>query len=239
VEKTIDRINARGDDVKSYWDLSEQQRAALTAAQVEDFIDIELMREGVIRVRDLVLDDEPPLPEPDVTVYQLQHTSWNTRDLCFETPEDAIASCRDQIGQIDDERIGNGSDYAGPSVRVLKPIPSEQLLAKEVKLYSPSRVEQCRLELEKALTARKKNGERKAAHKEAVEKQRKALEGMWGDWHACRDKSDRLERVSATLAEYIGHTSGDREMAMTFLHKVFAAADIEAAIEWQSHKAAE
>src|SRR5579859_586132 len=77
--------------MKTYWDLSEKERAALSREDVERYIDAELMMKGVLKVTPLMLEPLPSAPEPTTTYYQVSTGSVYTLDPLFRTAADAEA----------------------------------------------------------------------------------------------------------------------------------------------------
>ena len=63
--------------MKTYWDLSERQRSELSEADVERYIDAELMTKGVLRPEPLELVEEPPLPEPAIEIHTVGSSYGN------------------------------------------------------------------------------------------------------------------------------------------------------------------
>lgn len=207
----------------SYWDLSEEERARLTDAQVEAFVDHELMRAGVLRPAPLVLVEEPTLPEPDLTVY-VTKSAYYAHDLVFASADDAMAHARKSIGYLDNVYI------AGSSVQSLR--DQDTALAEELRIYSRQRLAECREQLEKGNVARTENEKRKRAYEAELDAARKATEGMWEDWHRCTALARETQRILETFEKY-KKLAKDDDAAVVFLREAFGAEEVERALSWK------
>jgi hypothetical protein len=78
----------------SYWELSEQERGALTESEVEQYTDYELMRAGVVRVSPPDAPAKPDVPEPDEVLYRIEAPGHGSLDLAWRTPEAAEGALR-------------------------------------------------------------------------------------------------------------------------------------------------
>lgn len=215
--------------MESYWELSEKERAALTSEQVEAYVPVELMREGVPRPVPLVLIDEPPMPEADKEAYQLT-IAYSMREVAFPSAEAAAASVDGSCGLIDSTSYGAYPHSV--SIHTLKVIEEPSAGVKRVPIYSAARLAEAHEAIEKAAEARAENGRRKKEWKDTTEAEQKAVGGMWTDWHECRAKAAEVQRVLDTRAEYVKLTDGDEDMAESFLAKVYDADAREQAAQW-------
>ena len=217
--------------MQSYWDLSEKERAALNEGEVDALSSYELMNAGVLRPPPLELVGEEPMPEADGVAYVLT-LGYQDREVAWATPEEAAGSIEGALGKIVSEVFGSYPDQI--RVRRIGPIvDSDSEMVKRVPIYSDEQLSECRGAIEKAASAKAENERRRKADEEAREAHRKALTGMWDDWHRCREEAQNVAAVLATLAEYEKLTEGDHDTAMVFLGKAYTETQIAEAIEWR------
>ncbi len=208
--------------MKTYWDLSEKERAALTEEDVERFIDAELMTKGVLRAPPLQLLPEPTLPEPDTAVVILRQR-YERLDLAFPTAEAAEQAMRGGFRLM--------SAYLGSTAySIVEPLESE-LIAERV--HSKAQVDTFKREFEKVGEIRRENERRSREHQEQNKKECEVLKGLWSDWHECRATAVRMARVLETFDEYV-RIAGDENVARRFLAKVFDVETITSASEWHA-----
>lgn len=208
--------------MKTYWDLTEKERALLSAEDVERYVDAELMLKGVLKVKPLQLTTVPEMPKPDLNLYVLSH-SFRTADVGFENEAHAGDALND--GMFIEQSYVNGQ-----MVSVARKF-DHQTAMKRVQCYSEEKYAQLRPTIEKAAAARSANERAEREHTEALKKQDEALLGLWQDWHDCKTKHSELAVVIDTLRDY-EKTAGDTATAAKFLLKVFSPFKIREAAEW-------
>lgn len=207
-----------------YWDLTQQERAKLTAAEVEKFLAYELMEKGVLAVEPLVLEEVTPLDLPKRRVFVLHEASqWgsgtSSLGIGFETIEEAEAAKR--AVRFIHESPWNGVPHFR-AARALS-ITSEESPAEEsVSLHKAALAEQKRRE--------EANAKAKREHGEASDKAANATSSVWTDWHSCRAAEAKRERIRDTLAAYTLMTDGNATMARAFLAKAYPEAEIAVAL---------
>lgn len=209
--------------MKTYWDLSEKERAELSSEDVERFAAAELMLKGVLASKPLELVNVPAIPEPDVELFIVDGNSH----LGYKTHAEAEQVAA-QATEISTRYLVR--EWSGPSVQFADHDFARRQV-KAVRVYSSSQIDACRAQLEKALSAKEENARRKAAHETSMKAEREALAGMWADWHECGGKSGEMRRVTDVFAEYV-RTAGDAVIAARFLLRVFTAEQIREAAEW-------
>lgn len=210
--------------MKTYWDLTEKDRAALTETDVERFVAAELMTKGVLRAGALELVPEPEMPAPDVELHTVGHHYGSYR-LAFRTADEAA--------RVAAAAVVVHNDYInGKSVEFLDATATEAVAVQSERAYSKGRLAECRAAIEKATAAKTENDRRRKKHDEASKKERETLKGLWEDWFACRDKAARLREVVGVFEEYTATAGGDRDVAARFLAKVCTPEDITDAREW-------
>lgn len=211
--------------MKTYWDLSDQERAVLTSEDVQRYLDAELMLKGVLKVKPLVLDPVPSVPEPSTRAFVVRFGGRYGRQdagVAFSTLEAAKAF-------IELKPMSLGSDYlestsVGYTVEVSDPEVAE------LPIFTEEAKNIVKAELKKAAAIKASNDRRREEHEKAVREQEKALEGLWEDWARCREEDAKLRAVADTFADY-KRTAGDDGIASSFLAKVYPATLIKEAAE--------
>lgn len=213
--------------LQTYWDLTEKQRAALTATDVERFVDAELMTKGVLRVEPLDLLPEPELPAEDLEVFAIRTDGYTKLDVVFGTPAEAQQAIKSALHLT--------SVYLGStSYPVAAPIAKAEVIA--IALHSKATADAFRREFEKVGEIRRENARRKEAHDAESRKEAEALKGLWEDWHACRSKAERVGRVLATFEAYLKMADGNDQIARKFLAKAYSADVLADASEWHGKR---
>lgn len=212
---------------KSYWDLSEKERAELTHEAVTRFEAIELMTAGVLPVEPLVLDPEPETDEPPTVTHYRVRSGHTYLDCAFASMEEAKAFVALKPLRVASSYL-NG-DW-NQTVHYTAPLEGVEIVAVELTTQSLFEIEKDGLE--KRAAARKENRERMEQHDKAVKKRNEALAGMWSDWHRCRHLDADHRKVVATFAQYVQIAGGDRTVAARFLLKAFTSHEILDAALW-------
>lgn len=210
--------------MKTYWDLSEKERAALTRDDLNRFIDAELMLKGVLKVGDLALEPEPEMPQPKRAYFRVV-VGGNTTDIAFETAEQAAAFRALKPLYLRTEYVGSYSNRLSVIDEDRDPSIAEILA------FTVNEFAQVRATATAAATVKDANTKKKTEHEKAAKVQADALSGMTTDWYECRDKHSSLERIVATFRDYV-KTAGDPTLAARFLGKVFSRDEIAEAAEW-------
>lgn len=209
-----------------YWEMSEQERAALTAEQVEAFTGLELMRRGCVRAVPLVLEPEPTKPEPTTTVVCVKGGKYGNRlDVAFHSFDDALAFLALKPMAVDRDYIGN------ECVNSFRPVATDSEVNAE-KMFSDSEVAAHKSALTKANESKEANRRAREEHDKAVRAEQESLVALWSDWRSCREKEARADRVLGTFTEYVQLCKDDREMARTFLAKAYTREQILEAKAW-------
>ncbi len=209
--------------MKTFWDLEEKERAALTREEVERCLDAELMTKGVLKVAPLALDEEPTIDELATSTYY-----WvdGFPHVLFTTTEAASAFVALKPAQLGSEYLCG--DYR-QSVKFAK--PSEDTDINQVSVASQDSFVQRRSDLEKRAAIRTSNEKRREEYDRDSKAQAKVLDGVWEDWARCRRVEEGHRRVVATFNDYV-KTAGDEYTAARFLGKVFTFEQIDEARTW-------
>ncbi len=214
--------------MKTYWDLSEPERAALTRDDVAKFIDAELMLKGVLAVAPLTLADETP-PVLATEPYYRVGDEYTALDVAFRSEADARAFLG--LGPV---RVTTEWSL-GSDNRFVEPIRPDTVL-RLVQLPSRSAVEIAAVSLKEAQAAKSENERRRRDHADATKKVEETLKGLWDDWHACTAKGDRMRAVTETYAKYLALADGNAVTAGKFLVTAFGLAAVQDAEEWTGTK---
>ncbi len=209
----------------TYWDLEPKTRAALSEADVQRYLDVELMLKGVLKVEPLELDPLPELPE-------IAKSNWFKVDgfsLVFETADEALRFSQLRPRTTDTKYVG---DYWRSSAKI-EYLKAEQKPGEVVPVLLATEDEIARHSsaLDKRSAAEKSNNEKRDAHAKAMKLTNEALKGLWDDWHERRAEAARHRKVVETFESYV-KTAGDREVAAKFLLKVFTPEQVGEASEW-------
>lgn len=212
---------------KDYWDLSEEDRAALTQEQVDRYADYELMAKGVLRVSTLELEPVPEVPEPTHTFYRISRDAWHKLDIAFRSAEDAA-----KFLALDPVLVESNYYGGRTSVESAKALGKDATISAH-KLRSEEESSAVLTTVKRAAEITASNDKRREEHEKAVRAQESALVDMWTDWRKCRDRGAYLKRIVKTYDEYC-ETAGNAVTAAKFLLKAFVREEIEAASKWCS-----
>lgn len=210
--------------MKRYWDLSEKQRASLTADEVDALLAIELMERGVLRVAPPTPEPVPEVPPPTREVWQVVISQWNRLPVVFDTADQAFAFLKLSPMEIRSVYLGAGS------VENADPVPMTASVAKTT-VYSADEVAKYRSVLTLAAGARDRNESAERAYQEALEKEQKETATLRDDWRECQRKALDVDKVLATFDEY-KRLAGNAWTASTFLAKAFVRGAIARAEQW-------
>jgi hypothetical protein len=210
-----------------YWDLTEQQRAALTGEQVRAFLDVELMERGVAKVAQPMLQETQDIVLPKSPYYEIHRKgdySDQATGLLFTTAEAAADFIKlSPLWRESNWQYGNGNEFAQPG---------RELGMKSIELPSEADTSNQAVILKQNKAAEEANNEAKTAYSEAIQKVEKATSGVWDDWNECRECAAKYRKVIDTRTEYLKLCEQNATMAESFLQKAFAAEFIAKANEW-------
>lgn len=221
--------------MRTYWDLSEKERAALSSEDVQKYLDAELMTQGVLKVEAPAYEEEPAagLP-PGHRVFRVgvldRSSRWAPKQVLnvgFEEEEQlkAFLALRPLV---------IGTEYFEGENRefTTKLTPNEEPEIQIVEVRTREELERCRGALSKLTAVREANRKKKEAFEAATKKEKEALAGLWEDWFRCCELAGRIAKVRETYDSYVGIAGGDQETAFKFLRKAFGDDEIIAAFEW-------
>lgn len=219
--------------MKTYWSLTDKERAALAPEDLDRYRDIERMVAGV---------GEPVAPDGDLaaapqpadigeTYFRVRHSpsTYSTTDLgvAFRTREDAAAFLALTPLAVASKYHASGTrDYVEPlaATIIAEQIPAEHEVAAR---YAP---------LDGVAEAK---GAAKAAREQYeadLEAYGEATVKLDDDLARIREIVREAARVEARFLQYVDVAEGDEVVAAKFLRNAFDADTIEAAFDWLGRK---
>lgn len=201
----------------TYWDLSEAERAALTAEDVQRYVDAELMLKGVLKVKPFLLEQVPVVPEPSTRIFVVRFGSKYGRTdsgVAFLTLEDAKSFTALRPMRVESEYL------EGSSVQFTAQTSDPEIA--ELPIFTEEAKNAVKNELKRAAAIKSSNERRANEYSAAIKAQEEALRGLWEDWTACREQDAKLRAVADTFADYKSTAGGDEKVAASFLAKVYA-----------------
>lgn len=215
--------------MKTYWDLSESERAELSAEDVERYTSAELMARGVLRVAPLKLQPEPSMAQ--VAKGQMfvpyaddrEYGSRGNLGVAFASAEQAHAFLALKPYALKHLYMG------GASVTCAQPLSETEVKIEALPLFDDVNAE--RQNFERVGAVREANVKARREYDTASRAQKEALDGLYQDWQRCKERGEKMRHIAATFADYTT-TAGDPMIAAGFLRKVFTVDDIESAAEW-------
>lgn len=210
--------------MKSYWDLSERERAALTAESVEAFLDVERMVRGAVK-------PAPPQLEPleDVALrtrsaFVIRYDDYHRCNVAFETADDARAFLA--LKPLRLERL-----YPAGVDAVLALALGDPSIA-EVQLPDGAEVEALSTRLKVNRERKERNDAASAEYARALNKYDEALTELRDDLARCQMLAREHAQVHATWLDYVRLADGDRDVAWKFLVTAFGDVRAREAFAW-------
>lgn len=206
--------------MKTYWDLSNKEQAALEHADMEPYIKLELMSRGVGEL------PSPKLKCPEKPEVPQGQDFYEVGNLVFVSQEDAnLVAAMNKVQANYNYRVGSDVKYFEP-VDYYNSVTKQNLLSREQ--YAT---------VEKALAA---YNEQKAAYEEEqkeysenADKTANETREIWHDYHEKRQLADRLKLIIDVYKDYIETCEGNADMAFNFLVKRFPdPEEVVDAFEW-------
>lgn len=203
-------------NLKTYWDLSEKERLALEEPDIQRFIDIELMQQGLVRPLPPVLRDEPEVTVNTTTYFMVNELLFNDiadaekvlnlnpmkKEWCYEF------GTRDYMASRVNMEV----------VRVELP-SKDELCSKQTQLQEAKAIKEANERASKEYdTAIKAIGEASSSIREN-------LSELW-------DKQRRIESIMSTYGWFLELADGDEETALRFLCEKHSRSSVIEAFEW-------
>lgn len=211
--------------MKTYFDFSEKERAAMSEAEVSALLDAELMVNGVLKV-------ERPASHPVPDIPALSQESWfGVGSVYFRTAEQA-----QRFLELEPHEEGYESEV-GYDIKFARPWASGWSLTKEptiqaTTIYRREDVIANAKLLKQAKAAKDANEKAEREYAKAATAMNGVTDGVWSDWHRLGEKRERFARIFETFDSYTKMADGDESVALRFLQKAFPAEDINEASDW-------
>jgi len=208
-----------------YWDLTTEERAALTEEDLRSMCRVEMMERGVVNPKPPTLVDEAAIATETTTYYAPKQGGayGDMFGIAFETPEQAAAFVALKPMKLHSEwRVGSDHKYAKPLTNDLEIAPVELMTEADYNRQSA--------DLQRVHEAKEANGKARREYEMAMDAVNKATEGIWSDWHNCCAVVRELEKIRADFKEYTQMCKGDAQMARVFLLKAYSADRVDEAI---------
>jgi len=212
-----------------YWDMTEQQRAAMTRDEVAAFLDVELMEKGIKKLPPLELQEERVVSYEKQEFYEIYagDYSGSATGIIFGSIEDANAFTKLKSFKKDYNWNLGGSELSWCE-------PLQHVSVTPVSFPTKAVVMQIASLLKENKAIKDSNEKQTKARAEQISAIDKATKGIWDDWQDCKQKKSRCEQLIATFQEYVGLCDGDRHKALVFLKKVHDDASIQEATLWSN-----
>ena len=207
--------------MKTYWEYTELERSQMSSEEVQGLLDMHLMERGVLKIAKPVYKTVEPEP------VLAQVAMFEAGDVIFDTAEKAEAFLK-----LNPKK--SGYDYGiGYDKKFAEPVEAR---IDKVLFYKKHDLSDAKQVLSKNRAAKEFNEKLDREFAEASKKMNECLDEVWNNWHACKAMAEKHLRVIDTQAEYIKMSMGDKDVARTFLMKVFSEGEINDAIDWFASK---
>jgi hypothetical protein len=207
--------------MRRYWDLSEDERAALERSEVDDLLAVELMERGVLRPKAPVPEAEVDVSVPLSTFFVVKGGDYaSSTVLAFADSESAHAFAKLRPLEVRDDwqtRTKSAKPFANLTV-------AEEQIATEADVVARH------AQLAQNAKARDRNEKARAQYEKELRVVEKETAAVIEDWGQCRARAYHLARVRETFAEYLTMAGGNRDIARGFLVKAYGSGDVSAAL---------
>ena len=196
--------------LRCFDDLTDLEKLALTDEEIERFVDIELMKAGLVRPKPPTLKEvvTPELPEG--------RTYWTVDGLLFDTPEHADTVLKLIVGKKEYcWKITGVSNIAKPFNGAIEGV---SLLTEED--LSPFAAQ-----LESAKAAKDYNETESKHYNEAIKGTQSAFEYIYDNLNTLRRRDNELNEIASTLDRYT-ELCGDRATAHKFILEKHSKSDV-------------
>lgn len=202
--------------MKRYWDLTEEERAALTRDEVEAFTRVEMMEKGVVEpTRPPKMEDAPRMPEIETTTW------FSVGDVLFGSYEQAAAFIKlNPHKEGYNYQIGYEVKYPDEFSPLIQPRS----------LYSKEAVHANRDILSKVNAFKEKCRVSDSEYDKAIEQAQSAVASVWSDYLECKKIAAHRDQLRRTFDDYKKMCDGNERIALGFLKKAYVITDIQAAL---------
>lgn len=216
--------------MKTYFEYSDAERANLTEQQIQAMLDVELMSSGVLKPS---APKFTPVILPEAigkrrVYYGVQakgkYGSDEDTAVVFDTSEKASAFIA--LGpMLQDYNYEAGADY-----RYVQPLREPKICVHE--LFTFEDVNAVLSELKKNKAATQANEKAQSEYQRDLQAVEKITQDVWSDWFKQREQLGRCQEVIKTYEQYLVLTSGNSELALTFLEKAYKSDMLKTTREW-------
>lgn len=211
-----------------YWDLTEQERAALGYEDLDTYKNYQLMEEGVVvPVKPKIVEVTVPTLDKTVSATKIGTSTYST---FFATTDDTLmaaiskAAADGKLFSINNKYCNNvTSEY-------LERI--EEPMATSCTFFDKQRLEEHIATTSDVQARDKMNKELMSEYNKAVESASDAMESIVTDWREQCETRDSNQSIVDTFENFIETSGGDKEVAYKFMLKRWDAEEIDAAFKW-------
>lgn len=202
--------------MKSYWDLSDKERANLTEEEIKNFFPYELMAAGVVPPKEPILKEIKQLDiVPEKQFYKVQ---FNYRIILFDNMDDA-RKFAEMNSYDEDSDYKTGDKFKFATLHQNKTINVSNI-------YSIEQIEKYRTQLEYNKEAKESNEKALEAYKKESQAAENAVTGIWRDYFKIQNEVQRAKHILETYTSYI-RIADNENVAFKFLEKAFSKEEIE------------
>jgi len=210
--------------VKSYWDLTEQERAVLSDEDFKKYLTVELMEKGVVAVQPLVLKDVPEVKIPTKPYWVVKGDRTSQVVAVFEKKEDAEKLLSLTIYAQDYEWHDRARRHYAK--------PLGQLVLSCEEMSTEADVLNAKNLLAEAYKVEKENDEARVRYQKECKAIDEVTSSLYEDRMERQDRLLQMQRIYKTQQEYLQLCEGNVELANTFLLKAYPAEDVNELASW-------
>jgi hypothetical protein len=208
--------------MNNFHNLTKKEQSSVTADELTAYEAYEMMSEGVPMLA-LEPPTEPVKPlVPMTKFYGVKFGPYGGSEMLFRTIEEAQACT--ELKPLKPERdYGCDLSYIGTQ---------EKTSIETMEYATEAARDQLKEELTTYAAAKKRYDTDKAAYVKWVDTKSKILSGLRDAWYDAQRHAADMKRISDTFASYIKTATGNREIALNFLHKAYSVEQVAEATEW-------
>lgn len=201
--------------MKKWDDLTTKEIAELSREEVQKYIEIELMVQGIENPKPPYYEDEP-----DSTL-EKKDKYFQVGSLLFKTAEEANAVLN--LNPYKEDYI-----YA-VSYNHKFAVPLDNKDIQQVFFYRQEDIQSQKENIKLSEKVKSSNNQKKYAYDNALNAVAKIENPMLLSWEQAKDRKLFLSKIRDTFEDYKKLCNGDAGLALSFLHKVYSADEIQEA----------
>ena len=208
--------------MKTYWDLNEDQRAALSREELSHYLRIECMQAGVVEPKKPELQPVPDLPDVKcirlfVPVVRDKYGSRVELGFGFLNRQDAEKFTNVEVMHLGYSSLPGGQSASGPENPVIMdkayPLVSEEAQGEK---------------LMKIINEIKQNNKKKLEdYRKQMDAVQDVCDSVLEDWESCKEQARNKEHVRELYQDYLETCEGNEKLAKKFLRKAISVYMIE------------